>query len=138
MMAAPRQAIYLTAFAVVAVYFLIWPAWRAQFPLEIWPTESWSAYFDVAAAHGRTIYPPQDQLVANATSGRYTKVPMTRTFPVYITYFTMAQNINGKLTTFRDIYGRDAPVLASFDQPRVASRARVTSEKVEAIEAPGA
>lgn len=64
-MAAPRQAIYLTAFAVVAIYFLIWPAWRAQFPLEIWPTESWSAYFDVAAAYGRTIYPPQDQLVAN-------------------------------------------------------------------------
>ncbi|MDR3469278.1 MAG: hypothetical protein P4M07_25395 [Xanthobacteraceae bacterium] len=60
-----RQAIYLTAFAVVAVYFLVWPLWRAQFPLEIWPTESWSAYFDVAAAHGRPIYPSPDLLIAN-------------------------------------------------------------------------
>lgn len=64
-MATPRQAIYLAAFAVVALYFLIWPVWRAQFPLEIWPTESWSAYFDAAAAHGGTIYPASDQLIAN-------------------------------------------------------------------------
>jgi murein L,D-transpeptidase YcbB/YkuD len=58
--------------------------------------------------------------------------------PVYITYFTMGRDIAGKLRSFDDIYGRDAPVLASFDAPRVATRARMTSEKVEAIEAPGA
>ncbi len=59
-----------------------------------------------------------DQAVAYANSGKYTKVPMTQTFPVYITYFTMAQDINGKLSSFADIYGRDAPVLASFARPR--------------------
>ncbi|MGP8124127.1 MAG: hypothetical protein ACLP8B_26860 [Xanthobacteraceae bacterium] len=64
-MAAQRRAIYLAAFALVALYFLVWPVWRAQFPLEIWPTESWSAYFDVAAAHGRSIYPSPDQLIVN-------------------------------------------------------------------------
>jgi murein L,D-transpeptidase YcbB/YkuD len=72
---------------------------------------------------------PQDQLIANATSGKYTKVPMTRTFPVYITYFTMAQDINGKLATFRDIYGRDAPVLASFAQPRQPKTTQRTSNE---------
>ena len=43
---------------------------------------------------------------------------MNRTFPVYITYFTMAKDINGRLTTFNDIYGRDGAVLTSFEAPR--------------------
>ena len=51
-------------------------------------------------------------------SGKYTKVSMTRTFPVYITYFTIARDIGGELKTFGDIYGRDGPVLASFKAPR--------------------
>ncbi len=74
-----------------------------------------------------------DEAKAISSSGKYTRVPLEKTFPVYITYFTMGRDINGQLTTFDDIYGRDAPVLASFDQPRVANRARKTDEKVEAI-----
>src|SRR5258708_497815 len=31
-------------FGCFAIYFLIWPIWRAQFPLEIWLTEGWNAY----------------------------------------------------------------------------------------------
>ena len=80
----------------------------------------------------------KDEAVADSASGEYTKVPLAKTMPVYITYFTMGRDINGQLRKFDDIYDRDAPVLASFDQPRVAARARMTSEKVEAIEAPGA
>jgi murein L,D-transpeptidase YcbB/YkuD len=57
-------------------------------------------------------------VVANATSGKYTRVVMNRQLPVYITYFTMGTNINGDLASFGDIYGRDAPVLASFAQAR--------------------
>ena len=53
-----------------------------------------------------------EELVEIATSGKYTRVPMTRTFPVYIMYFTMASDINGKMGTFKDIYGRDAKGLA--------------------------
>ena len=59
-----------------------------------------------------------EQSAANFMSMKYTKVEMTRTFPVYITYFTMGQDVTGKLATFGDIYGRDAPVLASFEAPR--------------------
>lgn len=51
-------------------------------------------------------------------SKQYTKVPMTRQFPVYITYFTMASDIGGKMGTFADIYGRDGAVLKSFAAPR--------------------
>ena len=64
-----------------------------------------------------------------ALSGKYTKVPMTKTFPIYITYFTMAQDITGKLATFNDLYGRDAPVLASFDKPRELKTGQRTSNE---------
>lgn len=59
-----------------------------------------------------------DQGVEYTLSGKYTKVPMTKTFPVYITYFTVAHDVNGLMRSFSDIYGRDAPVIASFAQPR--------------------
>ncbi len=80
----------------------------------------------------------RDEVVEISTSGEYTKVPVVKSMPVYITYFTMGTDIEGELRTFEDIYGRDAPVLASFDAPRVGNRARRTSEEVVAIEAPGA
>jgi hypothetical protein len=60
-----RLAIYAAALAVLVVYFLIWPVWRAQFLLENWPTEAWNAYFQDAAAAGRPLYPAADQLIAN-------------------------------------------------------------------------
>jgi L,D-transpeptidase YcbB len=59
-----------------------------------------------------------DDAVKIVTSGKYTRVAMTKTFPVYITYFTMATDIAGKMGKFADIYGRDAPVLAAFAAPR--------------------
>jgi len=72
----------------------------------------------------------REEAVAISTSGEYTRVPVKKSMPVYITYFTMARDIDGELKTFNDIYGRDAPVLASFNAPRVGNRARVTSEEV--------
>ena len=80
----------------------------------------------------------KDEAVGISTSRKYTRVPVSKSMPVYITYFTMGRDIEGNLREYPDIYGRDAPVLASFEKPRVAERRRVTSEKVEAIEAPGA
>lgn len=78
-----------------------------------------------------------EQAVANSDSGKYTKVPMTRTFPVYITYFTMGQDIAGQLSTFADIYGRDAPVLASFTKPREAKTTqRMSSEEIIKLDNP--
>jgi len=72
----------------------------------------------------------REEAVAISTSGTYTRVPVKKSMPVYITYFTMARDIDGELKTFADIYGRDAPVLASFNAPRVGNRARVTNEEV--------
>ena len=72
----------------------------------------------------------RDEAVEISTSGDYTRVPVKKTMRVYITYFTMARDIDGELKTFTDIYGRDAPVLASFNAPRVGNRSRVTNEEV--------
>jgi len=72
----------------------------------------------------------KDEAVEIARSGEYTRVPVQKAMPVYITYFTMARDIDGELRTFDDIYGRDAPVLAALDAPRVADRARKTDEEV--------
>lgn len=67
----------------------------------------------------------------------YTKVPLTKTFPVYLTYFTMASDIGGKMGKFADIYGRDAPVLAAFAAPRkVWDGVRQTSETVIKLDNP--
>lgn len=68
-----------------------------------------------------------EQAVEHNLSGKYTKVEMKRTFPVYITYKTMGLNIDGQMSTFADLYDRDAPVLASFNAPRVAKTTQRTS-----------
>jgi murein L,D-transpeptidase YcbB/YkuD len=78
-----------------------------------------------------------DELVQIATSAEYTRVPMTKTFPVYIMYFTMASDISGKMGTFADLYQRDAPVLAAFAAPREDWYAkRKTAEKVIKLDNP--
>ncbi|MFM9851503.1 MAG: L,D-transpeptidase family protein [Sphingomonadaceae bacterium] len=61
-----------------------------------------------------------DELVTLIKAGKTTKVPFKETIPVYIGYFTIASGADGKLQTFSDIYGRDAPIIASFDKPRGA------------------
>ncbi len=76
----------------------------------------------------------KDEAVEIATSGEYTKVMIEKEMPAYITYFTMASDINGEMKTFKDIYGRDAPVLASLDKPRVKDRSNVIDDEVIVIE----
>lgn len=76
----------------------------------------------------------REEAVAISTSGTYTRVPVKKSMPVYITYFTMASDIDKNMRSFNDIYGRDAPVLASFNAPRVGNRARVTTEEVIEIQ----
>lgn len=76
----------------------------------------------------------RDEAVAIATSGEYTKVPIEREMPAYITYFTMGVDIDGELRTFNDIYDRDAPVLASLDKPRVGDRSGEVDDEVIVIE----
>ena len=71
-----------------------------------------------------------DEGVEMLASGEYTRVAFTKKLPAYITYFTMATNIDGKMATFNDIYERDEPVLAAFQAPRKANRSRVTDEEI--------
>jgi murein L,D-transpeptidase YcbB/YkuD len=78
-----------------------------------------------------------EEAAQNHLSMVYTKVPMTRTFPVYITYFTMGKDINGRLSTYGDIYERDAPVLASFQAPRqLKTSQRKSTEEIIKLDNP--
>jgi murein L,D-transpeptidase YcbB/YkuD len=61
---------------------------------------------------------PPETAVQYNLSGKYTKVPMTKPWAVYITYFTVARDVTGLMRSFPDIYQRDAPVIASFAKPR--------------------
>jgi len=76
----------------------------------------------------------RDEAVAISSSGKYTKVMLEKQWPAYITYFTMASDINGQMATFNDIYGRDTKVLASLDQPRVRNRSILPTDEVIVIE----
>ena len=76
----------------------------------------------------------KDEAVAIANSGKYKKVMLEKQWRAYITYFTMATDINGEMATFKDIYGRDAPVLASLDKPRVRDRGTKPTSEVIVIE----
>ena len=80
----------------------------------------------------------RDEAVSISQSGDYTRVPVERTMPVYITYFTYGVDVDGNLRSFEDIYGRDAPVLAALDAPRVGNRATFNTEEIVPIERPGA
>jgi len=71
-----------------------------------------------------------DEGVEMLASGEYTRVAFTQKLPAYITYFTMATNIDGEMATFDDIYERDDAVLAAFQAPREANRSRVTDEEI--------
>ncbi|MEM1052201.1 MAG: L,D-transpeptidase family protein [Pseudomonadota bacterium] len=76
----------------------------------------------------------KDEAVAIATSGEYTKVMIEKKMPAYITYFTMGVDIDGNLRSFDDIYGRDKPVFASLDKPRVQNRSGESDDEVIVIE----
>lgn len=65
--AAPSRltAILIWSIAALACLFLVWPMWRAFFPMEIWGNEGWNAYHADAAMRGAGLYPPPDGLTAN-------------------------------------------------------------------------
>lgn len=60
-----RALVYIVPLSLAGAYFLAWPIWRAQFLIEIWPTESWNAYWQDTAAAWRPIYPGPDSLAGN-------------------------------------------------------------------------
>ena len=57
--------ILIWSIAVLAALFLVWPVWRAFFPMEIWGNEGWNAYHADQAMRGAAqLYPPPDGLVS--------------------------------------------------------------------------
>ncbi len=60
-----RVTFYIAFLSLTAAYFVAWPIWRAQFLIEIWPTESWNAYWQDAAAALLPLYPASESLVTN-------------------------------------------------------------------------
>jgi hypothetical protein len=63
--AGSRALVYFSLLSIAAVYFLAFPIWRATFFVEIWPTESWNAYWQDAAGIGAPLYPDPASLVGN-------------------------------------------------------------------------
>jgi len=51
--------------ALLAAYFMVWPLWRAGFPIEIAQNEGWNAYHADAAMGAAPLYPPTDTLIIN-------------------------------------------------------------------------
>ena len=51
--------------ALLAAYFMIWPVWRAGFPIEIAQNEGWNAYHADAAMGAAPLYPSPDTLIVN-------------------------------------------------------------------------
>ncbi len=78
-----------------------------------------------------------DVAVEKSNAHKYARVTMTRTFPVYITYNTYGRDGSGQLTEFRDLYGKDATVLASLAAPReLHTTQKVSSEPIIKAEDP--
>ncbi|MBB5708288.1 L,D-transpeptidase family protein [Sphingopyxis panaciterrulae] len=50
-------------------------------------------------------------------SGKTKRFEFTQPFPVYVAYWTMVPDGKGGLKKLADLYGRDAPVVASFAEP---------------------
>src|SRR5580700_8687347 len=50
---------------LLAGYFMVWPVWRAGFPIEIAQNEGWNAYHADAAMGAAALYPATDTLIVN-------------------------------------------------------------------------
>jgi hypothetical protein len=55
----------IAVLALLAAYFMVWPVWRAGFPIEIAQNEGWNAYHADAAMGAAPLYPPTDTLIVN-------------------------------------------------------------------------
>lgn len=78
-------------------------------------------------------------------SGKTTRFAFDDPFPVYVAYWTVVPDSKGGVRKLADIYGRDAPVVASFSQPGRAAALQIapppdlvpTMQKTAKADAPG-
>jgi len=57
--------VHIALIGALAAYFMVWPIWRAGFPIEIAQNEGWNAYHADAAMGAAPLYPPTDTLIVN-------------------------------------------------------------------------
>jgi len=77
------------------------------------------------------------EAIEKTNAHKYARVAMSKTFPVYINYSTYGRDTQGQLTRFKDIYDRDAPVLASLAAPRqMHTTQRVSTQPIIKAEDP--
>jgi murein L,D-transpeptidase YcbB/YkuD len=53
-------------------------------------------------------------------------LPMEKSVPVYIVYFTAAPDADGKVETYSDVYGLDGALVAALDRGDIASATKAT------------
>lgn len=58
-----------------------------------------------------------EEFGAVVASGETTRFAFAEPFPVYVAYWTAVPDGKGGIRKFADLYGRDAPVVASFAKP---------------------
>ncbi len=61
----PLQIALVSTLVLLALLFLIWPVWRAFFPLQIDQNEGWNAYHADAAFGAGPLYPAPSELIGN-------------------------------------------------------------------------
>jgi len=59
-------------------------------------------------------------------------IVLQQKIPVYISYFTLRVNDDGSISTFGDIYGHDARMIAALNKKSVAVDAPANNRKVNA------
>ena len=57
-------------------------------------------------------------------------IVLQQKIPVYISYFTVRVNDDGSISTFGDIYGHDARMIAALNKKSVALMRRPTTERL--------
>lgn len=74
------------------------------------------------------------EVAADAIRSRKTqRVVFTTPIPIYVGYFTAAPGADGKIVSYADLYGRDAPVIASLARARVEAPVAPPPAAPEAI-----
>jgi murein L,D-transpeptidase YcbB/YkuD len=66
-------------------------------------------------------------------SGKTTRFGFDDPFPVYVAYWTVVPDSKGGVKKLADIYGRDAPVVASFAKPGRAAALRIAPTPPEVV-----
>ena len=81
---------------------------------QILPLASWALTGDASVA--------LDKIAAAIASGDNTKITLDRPLPVYVLYWTVIADQDGRVETRPDVYGRDKELLAALSGQRLIGK----------------